>query len=152
MAEQMSDVQKARLRQLISSEPQSMQSLVGQPPSEANMAEIPWLDVIVAVGSALALINSQLDAVEKVLDRLKKLHRWLSGDGEDVATFNVNERIVARLARKYLQDQQGLTARELCEQVPASRQQIDASLQELEAHGIVRSSGEAWVFRARALA
>ena len=152
MTQRMSDVKKAQLRHLISKEPQSVESLVGQPPSENSMAEIAWLDVAVAVGAALVVIDKHLDAVGGIFKKLKTLHSWLRREHGQEAAITNNERIVALLARKYLDDKGGLTAQDLREQLMVQEQEVDACLKTLKTYNIIRASGEHWVFRASALA
>jgi len=147
----LSDIKKAKLRNLISHDPESVSSLIIRPPLDDSFAEIPWLDIVVAIGSAIAMINDNIDAVEGVFEKLKKLHKWISGEDPVGKDVGVKERVMAILAREYIANKGGLSVQEVSKKLNIPVDDATASLNALENDGIVKATGEKWRFRAKKL-
>jgi len=127
---------------------------IREDPETEHFSGFEIIAAVLAFAAALATIDKGLESVDSLIERVKRLYRYVRHDQEKAEVeespgLTEGERILAMVFDAYLDNRKGLSTEELAGRCGVSAENASEILNQFEAMRIVRKRDDDWIFSTR---
>jgi hypothetical protein len=109
-----------------------------------DLTEWDLIGPVIAIAAFLRDLDGTLKAIEGLLERLRTLYRFVTGD--TAGKLTAAEMVLGLVAHRSLTASAGLSEKEIAERSGLKPGEVEVAVKTLAERGAIRLSGEVWVF------